>query len=61
MKYGTDSNQTMKEAMLAWYGDKNYVGLYDASYVRFHAEAVQQLPARELKTVFPKHRTRTKS
>ena len=54
MKYGTDSNQTMKEAMLAWYGDKNYVGLYDASYVRFHAETVQQLPARELKNCFSK-------
>lgn len=54
MKYGPGSNRTMKEAMLAWYENKSYVGLYDASYVQFHAEVVQQLSARELKNCFSK-------
>lgn len=54
MKYGTESNQTMKEAMLAWYGNKNYVGQYDDSYVQFHAGIVQQLSAQKLKGCFSK-------
>ncbi len=53
-KYGMDSDRTMKEAMLAWYGDKSYVGQYDAAYVQFHADVVQNLSAQELKSCFSK-------
>ena len=54
MKYGNDSNQAMKEAMLAWYGDKSYVGQYDASYVQFSRGCVQQYSAKDLKKCFSK-------
>ena len=39
-KYGQNSNETMKETMLAWYKDTDYVTQYDNSILQYHAKVV---------------------
>ena len=39
-KYGKGSPQALKETMLSWYDDKNYVKIYDETMAEGHAEQV---------------------
>ena len=39
-KYGQNSNDAMKETMLAWYKNTDYVTQYDNSILQFHAKVV---------------------
>lgn len=39
-KHGQNSNEAMKETMLAWYKDTDYVTQYDNSILQFHARVV---------------------
>lgn len=41
-KYGRGSPAALKETMLSWYDDKNYVTLYDNSMVAGYAETVDE-------------------
>lgn len=50
--YGENSRETMKETMLAWYKDKDYVRLYDESMAQFHAKIVTSAPDALMKDCF---------
>ena len=39
-KYGKGSSQALKETMLSWYDDKDYVSIYDETMAEGHAEAL---------------------
>lgn len=41
-KYGKGSSQALKETMLSWYDDKNYVSIYDETMAEGHAEKVDE-------------------
>ena len=55
-KYGASSDQTLKETMLSWYDDKNYVAMYDADFVEYHKTVAEQETGAGLLSAFTKTR-----
>ena len=51
-KHGQNSNETMKETMLAWYKDRSYVALYDKSMIDFHKNVVLNASNKMAKKAF---------
>lgn len=53
-QYGANSNQTLKETMLSWYDDKDYVAMYDADFVEYHKSMAEQETGAHLLSAFTK-------
>lgn len=53
-KYGKGSPKALKETMLSWYDDKNYVAIYDEYMAAEHAEKVGETPGILLLSRFSK-------
>lgn len=53
-KYGKGSPQALKETMLSWYDDKNYVSIYDETMAEGHAEKVDEVLGVSLLSRFSK-------